>query len=119
MKTALCAISSYCTGATLTMKEMSKLKTQEGEHINIIHRLAPKWQQFGNLLRFDSDGHTLDIIAKDHTTDGCVVCCQEVATLWLQGRGRQPATWALLLELLEDMEQGWLAEQVKNSHRIN
>ena len=114
-----CVFPPHCTGATLTMKEMNTLKTQEGERISIIHRIAPKWQRFGNLLQFDSDGHTLDIIAKDHTTDGCVACCQEMVGLWLQGKGRQPVTWALLLELLEDMEQGWLVEQVKNALRIN
>ena len=33
---------------------------------------------------------------------------------WLEGRGRQPATWATLIDLLKDAEMNDLAQQVEN-----
>ena len=39
--------------------------------------------------------------------------CTEMMEMWLEGKGRQPVTWATLIELLEDAEHKRLAEQLK------
>ena len=39
-------------------------------------------------------------------------CCTEMMREWLEGRGRQPATWATLIDLLKDAEINGLAQQL-------
>lgn len=102
------------------MRELTSLKTPSGESINILRYLAPQWKQLGTLLEFDAGGETLDVIAADHVKEGCVACCQSVFSLWLNGRGmRQPASWAVMLQLLEDMKKRWLLRKVETCLRLS
>ena len=100
------------------MQELNVLKTPDGENISILHHLAPEWKRFGTLLRFDPRGQALDIISADHLSEGCVACCQEVLFLWLQGNGKRPASWAMLIQVIEDMQQMWLLKKVKSALKI-
>lgn len=106
--------------ATVTMKELTSLKTPNGESVNILRHLAPQWKQLGTLLEFDAGGEALDVISADHVKDGCVACCQSVFSLWLKGRGtRQPASWAVVLQLLEEMRKMWLLRKVKTCFQLS
>ena len=46
-------------------------------------------------------------------------CCRETMQLWLNGRGRQPATFELLVELLRDCNLIVLAQQVEEAIPFN
>lgn len=70
------------------------------------------------LLDFDATGNALDIIERDHKIYGCIECCKGMFALWLQGKGRQPATWTVLLELLKDFKQTGLVDEVQSALRV-
>ena len=40
---------------------------------------------------------------------GLVACCQKMFVYWLQGKGRE-ATWEVLIELLDDIDQAELTK---------
>ena len=52
-------------------------------------------------------------IDDDGRVNGPAACCMEMFQTWLKGAGRQPASWDIVIELLEDCEQTYLAQQVK------
>ena len=79
--------------------------------MDIITAIAQDWKNFGIYFDFDETGRTLNRIAKDyhyHSID----CCTQMMTEWLEGSGRQPATWATLIDLLKDAEMNDLAQQL-------
>ena len=89
------------------------MKTSDGNKVDIIKLVAPKWQEFGILLDFDSDGNMLKLIEAEKKVNGPVACCQQMFMHWLAGNGR-PATWGELVELLENCKLNHLADQIKN-----
>ena len=80
--------------------------------MKIISTIAAKWEKFGILLDFDETGRILDRIAKDHPSDA-ERCCTQMMKEWLEGRGRQPATWATLIDLLKDADINDLTQQLE------
>ena len=79
--------------------------------MDIITAITQDWKNFGIYFDFDETGRTLNCIAKDyhyHSID----CCTQMMTEWLEGSGRQPATWATLIDLLKDAEMNDLAQQL-------
>ena len=91
-----------------------KIKTIRGEKIYIIKSVARQWKDIGDLLDFDTEGQTLELIEADHKQEGHAACCREVFTFWLKGNGRK-ATWEVLIELLDDIDRSELANQVKTA----
>lgn len=83
--------------------------------MEIIKSVAPKWKEFGLLLDFDPTGSELDIIDGDHGREGCQECCTSMFSLWLQGRGKQPATWETLLELLQNFHRHSLVKEIRSA----
>ena len=96
------------------LAELMKMQIAEGQKVEIIKSVAPQWKQLGALLDFDPEGQTLDLIEAQHKLDGPVICCQETMKCWLRGKGKT-ATWAVLIELLDDIDQSELAKQVKSA----
>ena len=95
-----------------TLTQLMKMTT--GEKVQIINSVAPQWKQLGELLDFDDNGQTLRLIEADHQQEGHIACCQEMFILWLNGKGKE-ATWEVLLEVLEDIDQSELARKVKTA----
>ena len=92
------------------------MKCHDGTKIKIISSIAPKWREFGILLEFDDDGGKLDLIEANQKVNGPEACCTEMLQTWLKGGGRrQPPSWNIVIELLEDCEQKCLAQQVKDA----
>ena len=80
--------------------------------MEIIATVAAHWQDFGYLLDFDGTGRTIDRIAREHQLRP-IDCCAAMLREWLEGRGRQPATWATLIDLLKDADINDLAQQLE------
>ena len=97
------------------LSELRSLKCQDGTKIEIIPSIAPVWKDFAVLLEFDDDGTKLNLIEANQRVNGPAACCTEMFQTWLKGAGRQPASWDLVIELLEDCEQTYLAQQVKEA----
>ena len=89
------------------------MKPSNGKRIKIFQSVASKWQDVGILLDFDAEGDKLKLIAADKklSPDDC---CQQMFMHWLAGNGR-PATWRVLIELLEDCDLNDLANQIRDA----
>ena len=95
-----------------TLCQLKLLKSPSGKKVDIIATVAAHWQDFGYLLDFDETGHTIDRIAREHQLRP-IDCCTAMLREWLEGRGRQPATWATLIDLLKDADMNYLAQQLE------
>jgi len=96
------------------LAELRSLKCHDQTKIEIINSIAPVWKDFGTLLDFDDVGNKIDVIEATYRIQGPVTCCTEMFKAWLKGDGKQqPASWNLLVGLLEDFEHKFLAQQVK------
>ena len=80
--------------------------------MEIINTIGTRWRDLGILLDFDETGRTLDRIAREHQLHP-IDCCTEMLRKWLEGRGRQPATWATLIDLLKDADINDLAQDLE------
>ena len=96
------------------LAQLTIMKSIRGEKIKIIESVAPKWKELGDLLDFDPEGRTLELIEANNQLNGVVTCCREMFITWLKGKGRE-ATWEVLIELLEDIDQSELAKKVKTA----
>ena len=99
------------------LAQLRMMKTTEGQKIRIIRDLAPEWKDFGVSLNFDPEGRTVNLIEAEQKMNGPVACCRAMFQHWLAGNG-VPATWGMLIELLQDAEQSHLAEQIKGVLRL-
>ena len=97
-----------------TLAQLTIMKTKRGEKIKIIESVAPQWKELGDLLDFDPEGRTLELIEANNQLKGLVACCREMFVMWLKGKGRE-VTWEELIELLEDIDQSELARKVKTA----
>lgn len=98
----------------ISMRSLGALKTGSGEKINIIKQVAYRWKDFALQLDFDTVGTKVQLIDKKLHSDP-EECCQEAMRAWLQGEGRQPATWELLVEILKDLDLNVLASQIEEA----
>ena len=74
--------------------------------------IATKYVQFGTLLLDDRNGSRVKIMAHKHLSDAERINT-EILQEWLTGRGKQPVTWATLVEVLHDMELTALAGEIE------
>jgi hypothetical protein len=100
---------------TPSLSQLSVLRTQSRNRIEIIKTVSPRWRDIGTLLDFDDTGGTLDQIEADRGREGVESCCQAVFQHWLKGNGVQPATWATLLEILNNCRFRNLSTQVRDA----
>lgn len=100
------------------LSELRSLKCRDGTKIEIITSIALTWKDFGVLLEFDDDGRKLDLIEANQRVNGPAACCTEMFQTWLKGAGRQPASWDIVIELLEDCEQTYLYSTVGQSSTV-
>jgi hypothetical protein len=110
------AVSSINTvGAVPRLALLGKLTTRDGQRIEIIKTIAPRWQDIAVHLDFDPTGLTLRQIQADEGGKGVKSCCRAMFQYWLEGNGRKPVSWDTLLEILEDCNYGALAAQIKST----
>ena len=104
---------SFLTGKKPTLAQLKIMKTATGEKIKIIESVATQWKELGDLFDFDSEGRTLELIEANQQKDN-LTCCREMFVCWLKGKGKE-ATWGVLIELLDDIDQSELARKVKTA----
>ena len=95
-----------------TLSQLMKMKTTGGEEVKITMSVAPQWKELGALLDIDTEGRTLNLIEADHQQKGHAACCREMFMSWLEYKG-EDATWAVLIEALNDIDQSELTKQIK------
>ena len=87
-----------------TLPELLKFKIPE--------KISIKYFQFGTFLLDDTDGSRVETVAHKHSNDAERINI-EVLKQWLTGRGKQPVTWAILVEVLRDIKLSTLADDIE------
>ena len=95
-----------------TLGKLTVLRIPQGKKINIIKRVTPKWQTFGDQLEFDESGSELDLIKTKYPNDP-EACCRCMFQHWLKGNGVRPCSWNKLIELMENCDLEVLADEVR------
>ena len=86
--------------------------TPSGKEVEIIRSISAKWMTVGVHFNFDRYGHMISLIDVHYPSDP-EACCAEMMEKWVGGKGRQPANWATLVEVLRNAEFITLADEVK------
>ena len=89
--------------------QLQVLHCSEGKEIRVMDTVAGKWEDLAMALHFD--GPTILTIKKDSALCSKTACFT-VLQRWLEGKGRQPACWDILLKALKDAEFRVLAREL-------
>ena len=82
--------------------------------VSIPVEIATKYVRFSTFLLDDSTGSRAKVMACKHSNDAEQINI-EILLEWLTGRGKQPVTWATLVEVLRDIELSTLAGDISTS----
>ena len=68
----MCAtmLGSFLTAVKPKLAQLKVMKTATGEKIKIIESVAPQWKELGDLLDFDPEGRTLELIEANNQQKG-------------------------------------------------
>ena len=109
----LLSLHTTCTpGTKPTLPELLKFTCTAKRVMNIPVEIAIKYVQFGTFLLDDSNGSRVKIMAHKYLNDAERINT-EILKEWLTGRGKQPVTWATLVEVLRDIELSTLAGEIE------
>ena len=102
----------YYPGTTPNLPELISFTCANGTVLNIPLQIGTKFFLFGPLLLKDSNGTTVDNIIYKHNNDP-VQINTEILKEWLNGSGKQPVTWEILIETLNECNLVTLAKDIK------
>lgn len=99
---------------TPSLAQLQSLKGADGKVLRIIDHVAARWGDIGINMDFDATGYTVGTIKANNrdVTD----CCKVMFTTWLEGKGsKQPPTWNVLIQILDDCNLKVLASDVRKA----
>ena len=106
-------LHTTCTpGTKPTLPELLKFTCTDKRVVNIPVEIGTKYVQFGTFLLEDRNGSRVKIMARKHHYDAEEINI-EIFEEWLTGRGKQPVTWATLVDVLHDIELSTLAGEIE------
>ena len=83
--------------------------------VNLAEKIGVKYTEFGVLLLDDTDGSKISAIEREFGRKASDINCN-IFQLWLQGKGKQPVTWATLIAVLRDIGMNQLARSIEESY---
>ena len=97
------------------MAELQCVHGTNGERYRIIKNLAGRWRDVADFLLGHSSLTITGEIERDSQIPTPFEKCRDVFRRWLDGQPgvRKPVTWNELLTVLEDLEEGVLAGDLK------
>ena len=94
-----------------TLPELLTFTRADKKRINIAKEIGVEYKHFGTLLLEDENGQKVTSMETKHHYDP-----YKINTLileeWLNGKGKQPVTWATLIKVLCDTELTTLANEI-------
>ena len=94
-----------------TLPELLRFSLADEKRINIAKEIGDEYKCFGTLLLEDETGEKVKNMESEHHSDP-----SKINTLileeWLNGKGKKPVTWAILVEVLHDTELSTLANNI-------
>jgi hypothetical protein len=97
-----------------TVPQFVTFRTANGESINLAERIGTDFFNFGILLLKDDTGSCVSAARKQYRGNAEDINTNSF-TLWLDGKGRRPVTWATLVGVLRDMRLFTLAEEIEDA----
>ena len=94
-----------------TLPELLKFTCANNEWINIAKEIGDRYKYFGIHLLDDKYGRKVKSMESKHLSDPPEINLL-ILEEWLNGRGKQPMTWATLVEVLRDSELPVLANKI-------
>ena len=112
--------SSYpdtLTSRKPTLSQLLNLPIRDNprESICLITQIGARYSKFGDLLLNDSTGNVVEGITVDKHVHDYEAINQEIFRRWLNGEGRQPATWETLIQALSDAQLYELATIIQRN----
>ena len=89
-----------CASATPKLHQLDYLEGN-GKNVKLIDTAAAVWDKVA--LRLHFEGRDIARIARDHHQQS-VSAATTVFIEWLDGKGRQPPSWAVLIQALKETE---------------
>ena len=80
--------------------------------INVPQEISTKYTQFGILLLEDTNGNRVRNMERKHRGDVEQIN-MEILVEWVNGNGKQPVSWATLIEVLREVELSVLARDIE------
>ena len=81
-------------------------------NVNLAKKIGADYMTFGILLLDDETGEQIAAIENEYKCNADRINLR-VLQLWVQGKGRQPVTWATLVAVLQDTGLVKLANDVE------
>ena len=94
-----------------TLQELQNFTCTDGRVINIPVEVSADYTKFGTFL-LDNSASTVKIIAPKHHYNAEQINI-EILQEWLNGRGKQPVTWATLVSVLRYVELYSLGDDIE------
>ena len=81
-------------------------------NFNVMERIGKNYTDFGTFLLQDDDGSKVSAIEADRQLK-CLLICEDIVKSWLQGKGKKPVTYAVLVKCLRDAKLNTLADDIE------
>ena len=95
-----------------TISELLSFKCSNGTSVNIAVEVSTGYSKFAAQLLNDDTGARLRNIERSKRENPEEINI-EILREWLKGGERRPVTWSALARVLEDIDKGELAAQIK------
>ena len=104
--------SSVAVSGNPTLPKLLKFTRADKKNISIPVEIGNKYVQFGAQILQDESGTRVNSMEHKHLRDAERINT-EILCEWLNGKGKQPVTWATLIEVLHDIELTTLAGSIR------
>ena len=115
----LCSFSrNYCffpnfTDDTPTLLILEDFQLPDGSTINILDKIGAQYKRLKRLLK-DEDGTIIEEIENENMRRAADIN-HAIMTRWLRGEGEMPVTWRTLIDVLEKVKLGKLAQDMRDA----
>ncbi len=89
-----------------------------GRRLNLAQQIGADYYKFGTFLLEDVDGSRTEAIVQKHQREAENIN-MHIFRSWLEGKGKQPVSWATLVGVLRDMKLNRIAEEVLEIQSCN
>jgi hypothetical protein len=92
------------------LHELDLISGDKCQKVQLIKELAAEWEKIAIRLHFES--HHIKRIQRDNRSSED--CCRSVFMDWLEGTGRQPISWKVMVEAVSEGGFSRVAKDLKS-----
>ena len=99
-------------GTKPALPELLQFRCKDRKVVNIPVEIATNYTQFGTILLDDRTGSKVKSLEHEHHKNSAQINT-EILRQWLNGSGKKPVTWKILVGVLRDIELSTLADNIE------